>query len=515
MVPEMDVQTLLAELASQGVELHSHDGALHYKAPHGVLDAQRLMILRSFKNEIIQYLDLQGAAAPAEPIAVSPRPTMAPLSVRQRDFWLHSSPNPEPWNTYSVGRFTGRFDIAALTQSVELLTQRHEALRTRIVERFGNPWQTIDRVHSPHIETHDLSDTATSEREMEVRDLVQSFMHRRIPRDTGPLFRVCLVRIDSEDQIVAMVLDHIISDARSITVLRAELWQAYFAFAQGASPELPPVPLQFADYTLWEERALETILRDHLPFWIDRLSNASVLMLPVDQPRSATRAPFASTGGELCDAATTTALRRLAMTLNSTMPMVVLSGCLAVLWRWTGQNDLVIRSTVSARVSPNLANTVGFLLNHVLLRVSLANDPTFAELVNRVRTFVLDSHEHTGVPLNSILPALDRRDAVALAEGFSFNYLPYDMVQSYRIAPTQESQVKALTQYHVNDESEQAFVEMMCAVIETSDRLMARLRYASDLFHPETSRRLMTNFAQVLRRVAIDPAVSLSHIELS
>jgi hypothetical protein len=313
-----------------------------------------------------------------------------------------------------------------------------------------------------------------------------------------------------------MAVDHLLADARSLTILSEELIAACHAFASGVAPVLPPVRVQMADYALWQRKHEKEILARHLPYWLDCLANAQPLALPSDWPRSCLQT--FSEGRydfELCDARVTSALRSLTGPSHSTISMLILAGCVALLARWTKQTSIVLRHTVSSRNHPDLGNTVGFLFDHVLLHIDVADDPDFLSIVRRVKDAALGAQEHALVPLNVLMHALGRADATALCETFAFNFIPREMAsQETAIAARAAPPLTDLTisPFPITTESQRAFLDMTLGVAEATDRLHGQLLYATELFSPTTAESFAIHLTRLMRKLVGDPHVRLSRV---
>lgn len=509
-MPDEEVERALAELASAGVTLWCEGQTLRYRAPAGFMTPQRIASFHKLRYRIIDHL--QASRIP-QIEALCPRLSTVPLTVRQFAYWrlLSEDGTRQPWNTFTTIRLRGSLDFENVRRSLHALIERHEALRTRIVGEDTGLVQVIDPPDSNVATLELLHEAGTWPTEPDARAVLGSFIHRPLRAQGERLFRAGLLSLSTEDHVLTLVLDHIMSDARSISILRTEFLNGYFALERGQLPQLPGPRLQFADYAIWEQRSLEAILRTHLPYWLQALAGAPALMLPKDGPSTGSCNTYSSTGEfQFCDEQETSALRSLAIEAHSTMAAVVLAGCFAVLWHWSGQYDLVIRSTASLRLTPALADTVGFFLNHVVLRIHIERDLTFTGLLDRVTRALLDAQHHSVVPLDSVLAATGEDGPARSARAFSFNFVPDDMAGP-RGVPTAPAPI-ALETFGIPDLPETSFVEMVLAVYGGQTRLVGKIHYSCDAFRHASIARFVGNFVRFFPQVLVDRSIHLSQL---
>ncbi|PRY41616.1 MupA/Atu3671 family FMN-dependent luciferase-like monooxygenase [Umezawaea tangerina] len=318
-------------------------------------------------------------------------------SFGQERFWFLEklAPGRPVYHLPVALRLRGDLDVAGVRAALAAVLARHESLRTRFVEVDGRVYQVVEDAVEVELPTV----TAT---EADLPDLLTRAAAVPFALDRAPLLRALLVRLADDDHVLLVTTHHIVSDAVSLEVFLTELAQAY----RGATSAEPP--LQYVDFAEWQRSRLSgPALEEPLAFWRERLAGAPALLdLPSDRPRPATQSYAGATHRFDLDPALMPALRDLGAARGATPFMTLLAGFLAVLHRYTGRTDLVVGTPVANRALPELERIIGFFANTLVLRSSLDGDPSFAELVDRVRGDALDSYRFADVPFERLVEDL-------------------------------------------------------------------------------------------------------------
>jgi amino acid adenylation domain-containing protein len=349
-----------------------------------------------------------GAASTAPPILPAPRAGDLPLSSAQRRLWvLHQLEPASPvYNLPAAVRLRGRLDPALLQSALDRVVRRHEALRTTLPAPAGEPVQRIDPPRPVRLPRVDL--TGIPAAEGEARRLAGLEARRPFDLGRGPLFRCSLLAIDAEDHALLLTLHHVAADAWSMRILVREVAALYRAAATGVAASLPELPIQVADFALWQRRRLASRALDGaLAFWRRQLAGAPRrLELPADRPRPAI-AGFS--GGEQrlqLGADLTGALAALGRREGATLFMALLAGFAALLCRWTGGRDLVVGSPVAGRDRLETEGLIGFFVNLLALRLRPVESLPFRQLLAEARRAALAAFAHREVPFDQVVEAL-------------------------------------------------------------------------------------------------------------
>ncbi|MFP2934409.1 condensation domain-containing protein, partial [Pyxidicoccus sp. 3LG] len=340
-----------------------------------------------------------------------PRNGPLPLSFAQQRLWFldQYQPGTALYNIPSAMRLEGTLDVDALGRAFAELMRRHEALRTIFQAEEGQPVQVLSSPEATAgLEVEELGHLPAEQREAEALRLAREEASRPFDLSRGPLLRARLLRLSEEEHLLLVTMHHIVSDGWSIGVLIREVITLYGAFASGKASPLPELPIQYADYAVWQRDWLKgPVLDEQLAWWKGRLEGAPpALELLTDRPRTAdTRNPGESLRVrfplELMQG-----LRALCRREKGTLFMGLLAGLQALLSRYTGQDDLCVGAPIAGRNQPQTEGLIGFFVNTMVLRTRLEGDPSFQELLRRVRDVTLGAYAHQDVPFEKLVEVL-------------------------------------------------------------------------------------------------------------
>ena len=331
-----------------------------------------------------------------------------PCSFAQRRLWFLNRliTGEHVYNVVAAVRFRRAIDRHILQRSIDALVDRHESLRTTFGERDGEPVQASADTLPIAVDLHDLSTFGTRAlaRAVEIAEA-----QARAPFDlaAGPLVRVALLRLEPSDAVVLVTTHHIVSDAWSMDVFFRELGILYDAFSSGTTSPLLPLPIQYADYAVWQQEQMNGGVADrHVEYWRRRLADAPLLALPADFQRP--RVPTyrgSRTLARFCPALTE-AIDACARDHGATAFMLALTAFAVVLGRYARQDDVLIGTLTSGRPRTELEGIIGFFVNTLPLRIDLSGSPTFRDVLRRATDTVLDAHAHADCPFEKLVEVL-------------------------------------------------------------------------------------------------------------
>ncbi len=430
-----------------------------------------------------------------------------PATPAQRRFWLLDQlvPGGNPaLNMPLAVRLTGRLDRAALAESFQNILRRHEVLRTTFHFERGQLCQVIAPESTMHVDLVDVRDFPEPERARVPEHLISE--EARLPFDLarGPVFRARLVRVAPEEHLLLLTLHHIVADGWTKGLILRELGVFYTAAVTRRPAPLPELAIQFAEFALWQHDALAAGKLDpQIAYWREQLAGElSPLDLPVDRPRHARRdnAPGAIRS-RLLPAETVQALKAVGVREGVSQFMIFLAGFTALLHRCTGgQEDIVIGSPSANRDRVEVENLAGLFVNPLLLRTNLSGDPTFRELLGRVRKTVLGAFSHAEVPFETIIEVIQPRH-------LQVNFL-------YQTAFPQAAQLPDLTLTPLASASGGALFEWTAAAVEEPGGTRLEIEYNTDLFEPETIDGFLAQYAALLAGAAADIETAVSCLPL-
>ncbi|RKH11042.1 amino acid adenylation domain-containing protein [Corallococcus sp. CA053C] len=435
-----------------------------------------------------------------------------PCSFAQRRLWfLHQfDPASSVYNIPSPMRITAPLDLAALRSALNELVRRHEALRTTFTTVDGEPMQVVAPTQAVDLEVIDLRSVPAEQRESESQRLVFIDAQRPFSLTDGPLLRTSVLRLGDADFVLLLTLHHIVADGGSMGVLFRELGVLYTAFSRGQSSPLPELPLQYADFAHWQRQLLQgEVLEGHLSYWRKQLSGAPELLeLPADRPRPAVQSFHGGTHLLTLDAWLYDSLRVLGQREGTTPFMTLLAAFKVLLSRYTGETDIVIGSPIANRTRAELEGLIGLFVNTLVLRTDLSGDPTFRELLGRMREVTLGAYSHQDLPFEKLVEELQPSRKLSHNPLFQFMFV---LQSAERHANPGASGGGAPP---VNVTTGTAKFDLTLSVMETGRGAQALFEYNTDLFEAATIARLVEHFQRLLEAIIQEPDRRLSDLSL-
>ncbi len=445
----------------------------------------------------------------APPLRPALRVGALPLSFAQQRLWFldQMEPNSPTYNVPTAVRLAGALDIAAFARALAAIVGRHEVLRTTFAVVDGQPVQVIGPVaaHTP-MPMIDLQALPEAERAAAVRRLALAEARRPFDLARGPLLRTALLRLRGAEHVLLLTMHHIVSDGWSMGIFVRELAAIYAADVAGRPTDLPALAVQYADYAVWQRAWLQGPALDaQIAYWRRRLADMPALQLPTDRPRppvATSRGAGERFGLPKEPSAELVALGRAE---GATAFMTSLAGFLVVLHYHTGQDDIVIGTDVANRTRGETEGLIGFFVNQLVLRADLAGNPTFRELLGRVREVVLGASAHQDLPFDKLVEVLNPARDPGRHPLFQVKFV-------FQNAPAPAVGVPDLTVSPLEVEDHTARFDISVLLDDTAQGLIGKLEYNSDLFDGATMARMLDNFAKVLRAVAAQPDQDLGHL---
>ncbi|HEV2733612.1 MAG TPA: condensation domain-containing protein, partial [Longimicrobiaceae bacterium] len=442
----------------------------------------------------------------------------APLSFAQQRLWLvhRMEPDSSAYNVPHALRLRGELDPDALRRSLDELVRRHEALRTVFHERDGEPVQVVGPAVPVELPLVDLSGVPDAEREAERR--VRAEALRPFDLERGPVLRSTLLRLGDGDHVLSFTLHHIVSDAWSRGVLVREVSALYAAFSRGEAPRLPELPVQYADFAVWQREWLSgDRLERQVAYWTERLAGAPTLLeLPTDHPRPAVAGGRSGGHDFLLDAALAAGLRALARREGTTLFSVVATGFAALLSRWTGQDDVLVGTPVAGRTHVETEGLIGFFINMLALRADLSGQPGAGELVSQLKARVMEAHTHQDLPFERLVDELHVERSRAHAPLVQA-VLNFDAgTGGGGGAPGSDGALRlgGLGVQPLSLDGGTAKFDLTLAVTEAGERLGGSLLFRADLWEDATIERMAGHLRALLEGMAREPDRSVVELPL-
>ncbi|MFL6335978.1 MAG: amino acid adenylation domain-containing protein [Pyrinomonadaceae bacterium] len=443
-----------------------------------------------------------GKGPEVPPVGRAPREGDLPLSFAQQRLWFldQLEPGGSAYNMPAAVRLVGVLDVAALGRALSEVVSRHEVLRTTFFAPAGEPVQVVAPPAPVPLPVTDLSALPEAKREAEAERLAVEEAQRPFDLAVGPPSRASLIRLSTQEHRLLLTMHHIVSDGWSMGVLVREMTALYEAFVQGRPSPLAELPVQYADYAVWQRGWLRgAALEGQLSYWKQQLVGApAALELPTDRPRPAVRSYKGARQRLVLSDELSGSLRHLSRREGASLFMTLLAAFKVLLGGYSGQQDIVVGAPVAGRNTPEVEGLVGFFLNTLVLRTDLSGDPTFRELLGRVRQVALGAYEHQDIPFEKLLDELRPERDLSRPSLFQvfFNMLNL---------PDSRLELSGLTLETLAVGEAEAKFDLTLYVNEEAGRIVFDFVYNTDLFDGARVAEMLRQFEYLLSQVAENP----------
>lgn len=439
------------------------------------------------------------------------RDDTSPVSFAQQRLWFidQLDPGSPAYNIINTSRLQGKLNVNALEQAVSEILRRHETLRTKFATKDGMPVQIVAAPQRFDMPLIDLTTLSEDEREEKARLLAEADSLKRFDLSTGPLVSIALIKLNDKDHVLLFTMHHIIGDAWSSAVLVREIAQFYREFCEGKSSSLAELPVQYADFAVWQRQSLQgETLDTHLNYWRQQLSGTiPTVELPTDFPRPDSMTYSGAVESVVVEKPILDALKKLSLTEGATLFMTLLAGFNVLLYRYTGQEDIIVGTDVANRNSSEVEDIVGFFINQLVLRTNLSGNPTFKELIGRVREVSLNAYAHQDLPFEKLVEELKPERNLSRTPLFQMKILLQNVPQGIYDLP-------GLTLVPFGSGAVAAPFDLVVTMVESPEGMVWDVIYSTELFQPSTIKRLMDHFKSLLANITANPNQRLSELRI-
>jgi amino acid adenylation domain-containing protein len=496
----------LSSLLDQGIRVWMEGEQLRFRAPTGVVTPEIKAELARRKAELIVLLTTTRASDTAI-IDRASRDGDIPLSFAQERLWFMEQlrPGTGAYNIPGVVRLRGDLDLELLEKCVNEVIRRHEILRTTFEQRGQKPVQVIHPFCHRALEIIDFESSADADRERKLQERIREEAVRPFDLERGPMSRFQVMRVASNDFAIVYTLHHIVSDGWSMSILIREISILYTALKQGAPFPRSELPLQYADFSVWQRSQKQA--EEELLYWKKQLADFSPLELRLDFPRPAAQTFRGKLERLEIDPKTTRVLNQLSRQEGATLFMTLLACFQTLLHRYTGQTDIVCGTPIATRPHKDLEQLIGFFVNTLVLRASWSGHPTFLELLRQVRETSLAAFQYQNIPFERLVEELKvERDLSR-----------HPIVQTIFVlqnVPEAGQGISGLELVPMENEDCYTRGDLEVNVMEIQDRLAVVFMYNPDLFRQSTIRRMIRHFCLLASSIADNPAQRLGQVGL-
>src|SRR5579884_166332 len=420
-----------------------------------------------------------------------------PLSFAQQRMWFldQLEPNSGAYIIPYIIQLDGKLDVWALEHSIDEVIRRHESLRTTFSMQGNQPVQVIAATGFSRLQLINLDILSPEQQQVQIQLLSQLEAREPFRLSVGPLLRTYLLRLNEREHVLLLTIHHIISDGWSEEILLQELVTLYRAFVEGKPSPLPELPIQYADFSQWQRQWLQgDVLEKSLGYWREELRGLQPLNLPYDHPRPANQTFCGAYQKLLIPDDVCNKLKELCREREVTLFMALLAAFQVLLSRYTGQADIAIGTPIANRTRPEMEKLIGFFVNTLVVHADLSDNPSFLQLLARVREKMLEAYAHQDVPFEKLVEELHPERDLSRTPLFQTLFveqrdLPtFENVAGLRICPRPQ-------------ETATAKFDLTLIVMDTTQGIQSVIEYNTDLFEPETIRCFLGHWQMLLEGI--------------
>ena len=508
----MNTLEFLSKLRDLGIQISTDGDKLRCNAPKDVLTPQLRSELAERKEEIIELLknnnlsDNTSSSSGIQPVS---REQILPLSFAQQRLWFldQLESNSSFYNIPEAIRLKGNLNVDILQKALDGIVAHHEILRTNYITENGKPIQSITASRPVEIKIIDLQQYENTEKEIQVQKTLKEESQQPFNLTSDLMLRGCLLQLSASEYILLLVKHHIASDGWSMGIMWEQLTQLYLAFLEGKPNPLPPLPIQYADYAVWQREWLSgEVLDKQLQYWKKQLANVNPLLeLPTDFPRPSVQTYYGATQSHTLSLSLSREINQLCRKEGATLYMTLLAAFQVLLYRYSRQEDIVVGSVIAGRNQVEVERLIGFFVNTLVLRNDLSGNPSFKELLSKVRSTTLDAYAHQDLPFDKLVEELNPERSLSYSPLFQAMFVLQN-------TPTQTEKPLDLETELVGIETSTAKFDLELSVEQKDGILLASWTYNTALFNANTVERMGEHFQILLESIVANPNKSIAEL---
>lgn len=469
------------------------------------LPRRRLQLTQKLQQQVSSPAEEQ-----AEVIQRVTREKPLPLSFAQQRLWFLDQLDPDN-SLYTLPlalRLAGPLQVPLLERSINALVERHETLRTVLTSDTGEPQQVIKPFAPVVLPVQDLQAQSPEEHETILQHIIKQECQRSFNLEHGPLFHFLLVQLAQEEHVCILSMHHSISDGWSIGIFTHELAELYTAYCQGRNPLLPPLPIQYADFAVWQRHWLQGArLEKQLAYWKTQLQSVRPLELPTDYPRPPRQSFRGSHVAIQLPSDLSTQIKQLSQKTGVTLFMSLLTAFKILLARYCRQTDIVVGTPIANRMRIELEGLIGFFTNTLVLRSNLTGNPSFIEVLKRVQSVTLDAYANQDTPFEKVVEQIQPERDLSRSPLFQIMF----MLQN---VPHHDISMMGLQVEPVPCPTTTAKFDLNFSITETAQGLLCVMEYATDLFEQQTIEQLLRYWQSLLAEIVRAPHLPIHYLAL-
>ncbi|MCB0729106.1 MAG: AMP-binding protein, partial [Ignavibacteriae bacterium] len=450
-------------------------------------------------SELSRYLDTLSKGLILPPVTAEQRPEKIPLSYSQERLWfIDQLEGSVQYHVPAVLRLKGKLNIEALTRSLQTIINRHEVLRSVILQEDGAGYQVVQDKDNWDLEIIDGGKFKDSPEELQSNIL--KLIGKPFDLSKDHMMRIHLIRLSEDENILVITMHHIASDGWSVSVIVNELAELYEAFDKNTDPKLPALEVQYADFAIWQRKNLQgEMLNKKLDYWRNKLANVEPIQLPIDFERPAVQSIKGANvnfeiGKDLSDS-----LQTISKQNGATLFMTLLAAFNVLLNRYSGQENISVGTPIAGRQQEEVEKLIGFFVNTLTLRNEIDNNASFLELLKQVRSTTLEAYDYQDVPFEKIVDTVAKQRDMTRSPLFQ---IIFALQNTPDVPELNLGDVKLSNEVFPNVNSK---FDLTFFTVETPEGIMGSVEYCTDLFKEETINNMIAHFKNLLSSVVNDP----------
>ena len=502
---------LLFKAKQEGIEILLHEGQLHVRLPkQSGFDKSILEELKNNKPGIIEFLERQVKTEGYENIPLFDRQQIkdVPLSFSQERLWfIHNMEGSLLYHLPTILRLRGRLNREALSKALQEIVLRHEVLRTVFIEKEGRPYQVIRDAEDWKL---DLIEGATYKEEPEgLQQYIAGLAKKPFDLSKDFMLRGALIRLSEQEHVVVVTMHHIASDAWSMPIIVREVMELYRAYDQGETPGLKPLDLQYADYSVWQRNYLQgEVLDKKLGYWKNKLGGVEPLGMPTDYPRPAVRSSRGASQQFRIEKELTGKLQQMSQQTGASLFMTLLSAYNILLYRYSGQSDIAVGTSIANRSRQEVEALIGFFVNTLTLRSELSDDISFSDLLSKVKATTMEAYEHQDVPFEKVVEAVVKERDPGRSPLFQVMLVLINTPESEQL---QLGELQLSREPFVSNVSK---FDITFFINESGGVMHGAVEYSTDIDNAETISGMIAHFKALLESAVSHPQEKIGRLKM-
>ncbi|WP_261376908.1 non-ribosomal peptide synthetase [Flavobacterium anhuiense] len=453
------------------------------------------------------HVSLQSGGVLLPAVVAEERPVRIPLSFSQERLWfLDQLQGSTEYHIPIVLRLEGALDVSILERTLKTIVSRHEVLRTILLSEEGVGYQQVIGWEDWMLDQKKIKDAAL------LPSILQDYLQVSFDLSKDYKLRGCLYDLGDQKYVLACVFHHIASDGWSGGILVNEFMELYSAFESGREAVLPELSLQYSDYALWQRRYLEgSVLESQLSYWEEKLQKVATLSLPTDYARPSVQSTSGSSVSALLDKELSESLNGLCHKQGVTLFMLMLSAFKVLLSRYSGQDDICVGTPIANRTQSDLEGMIGFFVNTLALRSDLEGNPSFSELLGRVKQTTLEGYDHQLVPFEKVVEKVVSSRDMSMTPLFQ---VMFELQNKQISSGNEEKELKGLTISGHEYSSTTAQFDLTLNVSEGNNGIALNMNYCTSLFDKATIERMLLHYQELLESIVFDVAQPVATLSM-